>query len=1253
MPVTCIQKNPLKRNGTSRDARVPDALSPDTFKVDERSLADLVLFARRYSRHLKYYTFDNVVEGDWLPFFTTDITVILAGLGKIPVASFLAFDTGLQKYLTEDLLPLEADLKNHFKLYFHLPLMLVKDVGEYFAKISGEHPLNGYIRQLAVRDLETPIRDLISFYKGAEALIFEDDLPLNQADYNTTFNENDPRIQLPTVVTAHIDEAAPLAALAIEPELIGGFAPTGWSDFYNSVAGDSTPYEAGADVFRKAFDALNYNLLVNALGRIYQAVQKIAGEADRYFSASLTEFAEHTPHYGLWLAFLQLFQNNQDQMNTLTGKHLDHYYKDILQLCLKAATPDQVHLLFELTKNVDAYLLEQGTLFKAGKDSAGKEAVYQLDEDFVVNRGSVESLKALYIDKQAIRGTDSLLPLASPVVNSRDGKGEKLPADAPQWKPFGPFEGIGDAEIGFLVADRQLFLREGGRTVTITVKLSAALTGQPSPLAFKAALTGDAGWFEIAPGAKLAVKYTAPDDLTFTITLDGEDPPIVPYDAGIHEGNFATDLPLMKIRFHFMPETTDAVSPFTHIKEIGFDEILLQVKVSAARNFSLQNDFGIIDTSQPFLPFGPIPKKHASLILGSQELFSKSLDSITIGVTWAEAYNDIDFFLKHSPNDYKLSFCYLKQGAWQGDGTDYSLQLFGPTYAGTRYEPPIAGQATKPVAEPKRQAPAKAVQVDTQAGLTETETPRDLFDLFAPLTNSITLDDLESLSHGSAQMMDNAPYTSRSSSGFIRLSLNQSFGHEKYTNELTLALINLAKENGSYTGNTEAYNYDNASALPLQPYTPQIAQIELHYQSTSAAPAALFHLYPFGHKKIATDSGRLFPELPYQGELYLGIGDLDPPQRLTLLFQCAEGTANPLKGEATILWHYLKGNQWIAFKAQDIDDKTDNLSGSGIVGLAVPEEADTAHDLLPSELHWLRLAVIGDADALNALIAIKAQAASATFFDQGNAADFLATPLAAGTIAKLRISDASIKKIEQPGESFGGKPPENDDHFHMRVSERLRHKDRAATLWDYEHLVLEAFPEIYKVKSINHTGLERDLANDIVADNELKPGHVLVVTIPFITEASAVDPLRPYTRKKTLVAIDAFLRQRMSPFVNLEVQNPKIEEVQVKFDVAFNPNIADIGFYKDELNLAIRHYLTPWSHTQGADIGFGGKWHKSAIINFVEEQTYVDYLKNFEMYHRVDIEQESWSRIDEEVVEATTSRSILVSHKSHIINEIV
>ncbi len=58
--------------------------------------------------------------------------------------------------------------------------------------------------------------------------------------------------------------------------------------------------------------------------------------------------------------------------------------------------------------------------------------------------------------------------------------------------------------------------------------------------------------------------------------------------------------------------------------------------------------------------------------------------------------------------------------------------------------------------------------------------------------------------------------------------------------------------------------------------------------------------------------------------------------------------------------------------------------------------------------------------------------------------------------------------MKQPFQSFDGKHAEVGKEFYTRVSERLRHKGRAITAWDYEHLVLDRFPGIYKVKCITH-----------------------------------------------------------------------------------------------------------------------------------------------------------------------------------------
>ncbi len=1206
MAASCNQKNPLKRSGTHQDERFLKALEPAFVQVDERTAAQLLLFARRFSRHLHFYDRDNSQAGDWLPFFSQDISAILAGLSEMPLASFRRFHQSLQQFLEEDPARPDADLSSHFKLLFHLPLLLLVEVGDYHRLLSREHPLRAFIERVVERDLGIPLSGLISYYKGVLALdeppvndleIFAD-TPLAESDYNTTFNDLDPRIQLPTVVTERIADSTAVSALPIHAELIASLSPTGWTDLYNATAADTSPYlDALGSFYEQIFDALHYNLVVKTFDRIFQAVERITLEARNYLRESLLDLETHTPHFGLWLAFLRLFEFSQTHLNTLTRRHLDHYYKDILQLCPRDPVPDHAHLLFELNKTVEDHLLEAGVLFKAGKDDLGKEVSYSLDSDFVVNRARVDSLKSFF---QAPLGFNFVLPFAAGMTNSADGAGEDLPKDDPQFQPFGPFAGIPNARLGFAVADRQLFLREGNRTITLVVKPDVPVPGAFFPFTFRALLTSEEGWLEISDAADLSVEVESSGELSFTIKLDGEQPPVIPFDPKIHGEDFSGPEPVLRIEFGF---AGDPVSQFfatffyPFLRDIRFTSLELSVKAEDVRDFTLQNASGQLDPSKSFQPFGPQPIAGSPLILGSSELFSKALDQITLNIQWEKALNASSYFKKTDPSTYTVSTKHLQNGKWQSTGAA-AAGLF------------TSGSTSK----------------------------------------AVKLTGLGGLSRSIEQTLLNEPFSAQSSSGFMRLELNQDFGHSAFVQERTKGLIKLAR--GETPTPPSTYNVDG-DKIVLEPYTPTIVGISLLYTTTSSAPARFFHLYPFGHRARGVAPGRLFPEMTNQGELYIGVKDLDPPQRLSLLFQTVDGTANPLKEEGELHWHYLRGDDWIELEQQQVNDATRNLTGSGIVGIVVPEDADTDHRLLPTGLHWFRLSVVSDADALNNLLSIDAQAARATFQDAGNDQAFVAKPLPAGTISKLRVADSAIKKIQQPYASFGGKPEESRAHFYVRASERLRHKDRSVTMWDYEHLVLEHFPKVYKVKCINHTELCRDLDNEILADNELKPGHVLLVTIPYLS-GTGVDPLRPYTSKGTLVEIDRFLRKRISPFVRLEVQNPKIEEVQVKFSVAFTEEIADISFYKEELNLAIIRYLTPWAYEGGREVSFGGKWHKSAIIDFVEELHYVDYVKDFEMYHKANIAQSDadWNRVDEEAVEATTARSILVSHATHIVQEI-
>jgi hypothetical protein len=160
---------------------------------------------------------------------------------------------------------------------------------------------------------------------------------------------------------------------------------------------------------------------------------------------------------------------------------------------------------------------------------------------------------------------------------------------------------------------------------------------------------------------------------------------------------------------------------------------------------------------------------------------------------------------------------------------------------------------------------------------------------------------------------------------------------------------------------------------------------------------------------------------------------------------------------------------------------------------------------------------------------------------------------------------------------------------------------------------------------------------------------VLIAVVPDFTQLKAVDRRRPKVTLDDLDEIASFLQSIQCPFVRndrsdrgmrLHVLNPIYEEVRVAFNVRFAPDVSAISFYQRELDEAINRFLSPWAFTDGADISFGGKVYKSSILNFVEEQSYVDYVTDFVMTHRGGTE-------DLAAIEADTPRSILVPAETH------
>lgn len=216
---------------------------------------------------------------------------------------------------------------------------------------------------------------------------------------------------------------------------------------------------------------------------------------------------------------------------------------------------------------------------------------------------------------------------------------------------------------------------------------------------------------------------------------------------------------------------------------------------------------------------------------------------------------------------------------------------------------------------------------------------------------------------------------------------------------------------------------------------------------------------------------------------------------------------------------------------------------------------------------------------------------------------------------------------------------ESETAFYTRVSERLRHKQRAVTIWDYEHLILQEFPSIYKVKCISHATTSK--ANSCCENN--LPGKVSLVLIPDLRNQNAINPLEPKVSLNTITNVQNYINGLNSFFINAEARNPEYEQIELTFSVSFKFK-DDFNLYKTRLNEDIRKFLSPWAYGSN-EIHFGGKIHKSVLIDFIDGlDEYVDFLTDFKMRQKVN---GSYLSNDIDFAEASNERAILVSAAEH------
>jgi len=1210
MANTCFDPRLLTYNGTSQPQRALDALVAHAAQVDERTMADLILFTKKYGAYLNYYGLTNTITGDWQGLMSNDVAVVIAAIADWKTKDYAPFIKYLDDTITSD--TTDTDAKNHFKILFDFVFSLASALDTSYRQLGSDIDFYTYLSVSVSSGLAAPLSVLSQYYNSfiAASLITQ------------TSTLTDPLTPVDKLVLAQNFDITKLSdPFILNPPVI------------------AYPITLTGVVQDDIHHILTHNLFTGALQSFLDAVINIVSRTPDFLAQTLSNYPSHAPHYALYLAFLKLFNFAQQHLNGYTQKHLDFYYKEVLDLNNNIAAADYVHLVFELQKNINQHLLPAGTSFKAGKDANNNDLFYSLTDDLVVQTAQVQALKSIYLNKDIT----PITLFASPVADSEDGQGAKLLSADNSWFPFGNPKNIDQAAIGFALASNVLYLNEGTRAVTLTFNCDslAGISANDLNNMFSIKLTGKKDWYTVD---SYNVPAISGNSFSITFTLAGDAPAIVPYSSKIHGGNFTQQLPMAQVNL-------SAYASYQKIKIPRISSVSITTQVTGVKNLGLQNNDGKLNTSKPFKPFGDFPNDSASFIIGSKEIFQKKLSALSLVFDWqplAPVANELSGLKDYVTRSF-TSLALENASAFNalnsavsiaGSPPNPSMKISGLVQGNWK---PLTGQGAVRLL---------SANTDISSGLGD-------------------------LAQSPADFTPNSDYAVTSVDGFIRLQLiGSDFSLSTFLGRIQPPSISTVPA-GSATSAATGFKVDKVTMPVPDPPVARSVSITYTASDTIKFDAGAFdsrtnfyyHIEPFGfremHPAISNTPLNLLPVFDLEdgkanddgGELWIGLANALPAETFSILFQVSDGSANPLKNMTEVDWFYLNENNWLPFDKQSVTDQTNNLTRSGLVIVNVPADATLDNTRADAGLLWIKAVVQHDTDAICNLIAVDTNAAKAQFVQNVANNIVFTQAIQPNTISKPAVADAALKKIQQPYGSFDGRPTETNDQFYLRVSERLRHKRRAITMWDYERLTLQYFPQVFKVKCINHTGFVLDEKTNQQKYTETLAGHVMVITIPDLTNLNRTNLLRPYTSIGLLTEIQEYLQGITSPFAKLNVCNPQFEEVQFDFQVTFRENF-DPTFFTGQLITDIEQFLTPWAYGNPQAISFGNTIEKSVVLNFVEERYYVDFVTCFKMNQVILRDgatiQQALFDIDEAV--ASTARSILVSYSNevtkvkHIIN---
>ncbi|WP_421795241.1 baseplate J/gp47 family protein [Haliscomenobacter sp.] len=1170
--------HPLQRDGNSQSQREVPAQAPETAPVDGRQVPDLLYFWLRLSRVLLHWNLDGRVR-DWMVFFDKSVPFKLAEIYQEQPEKWWA---GYQEYRNRadqgggDALELLLSyLFNAFFQHQNWHQILQHDSTE----------VSRTVRNLSVTNLHFVLETFVGIY-------------------NTLYQRFGVKVNPQSSIFFNINAR----------QEVWQFENDDWSYLDPLLNGKIGNRETILPHVLPRLDSIAEVLYKSRI-----AIRDAYGNSDPDWESLIATDAEHQPHIGLMLAFLRIFRIVQGDFNALTERHLQFFYRQVLQLTEQEAVPDAAHLSLQLAKHVDTYKIEQGTSFKDGKDLNKAEIVFSATEETVLNQASVADIRTLFFPMPPGPLNDICPPEVAPAKQIQLNIPFLKKNLTKDFSPFGNEHGD-KGRMGFVLGGPVLQMTEGNRIIKLQLVFDTDAANLPSEKDFKdflsCEITTEKNWLALSIDSAIPTPQGSKTLVEIKFTVGPDKDSIAPLKE-VKLNPYGSEYPLLRTQINL--DAPGYSNFYGKLKSNTLSKISLLTEVTGlSKKVILSNDEGPINVTKVFQPFGT--RAQHRFYVQHPDLENKSVSLLNLRLT----------FDAGSTRDQLVEVYRAYSGPTDFDRTTVDLDYWMVNAALEEKMPALkTGQL---LFSGNDNAQSNTLQL---------------------LANPLTFIKGDSI----GIKIDGDPFVHNH---FPLILARQAEAARKLgSNSITvepLAWYKKTDGGGFETGESlsvplNAVNY--SVPFPGVPHNPTVLGFSLEYHANQSIHK-IIQLLPFDDStetvKIAdkanstksdipsTVTSTLLPFIKDEGHLYLGLKNAPIQGNVALLFQVNEYTGNSDLKLPALEWSVLKAdNSWrVLQKDIDFSDDTEGLAQAGIIRFELPPEAARAgFSVLPEGHTWLRARAMTHSAAFDRLLGLHIQAVKTVFTPEpNNDLDRLNQALPDGSLKKIVVDTANIAKIEQPYATFGGKAPERPENFYRRIAERLRHKGRAVNIWDYEYLVLEAFPQIYKVKCLTHTlGLP-----GMKYDFEFLNGKVTLVVIPNVRNLPLSQREKPKASQNLLGDIQRFLKDRISPFVCLQVLNPRYETINVNFEVKFRPG-KDDAYYKKVLEEEIKTFLSPWRADEPAEIQFGGEVYRSSLIDFCDSREYVDFVQNFQMIGK----QVNGSKPDEYRVASLTARSVLTA----------